>query len=169
MVVVIWQRAPSQVWAGLRFSLSERWCGVLQGCLHKKSYYVSHIQVWTLSDGQSSLWSCRASKASPTFSKKSVIHAVVNVFSSSFFFFWSCFCLHYNCWLCWWLLGTLRTEACSTLHTPHFFTINTWAGENPLSADRAASFLTKKKIETINKIQKRDLSLDAFSWSNNTN
>lgn len=45
----------------------------------QKSYYISHIQVWTQNDGQSSLWSWGASKVSPTFSKKSVIHSVVEV------------------------------------------------------------------------------------------
>lgn len=85
-VAVVWQHATSQAWAGLRFFVSESLCGVLQGCLHKKSYYVSQIQIWTPSDGQSSHWCWGVRKALPTFSKKSVIHAVVNVF------WWGGFC-----------------------------------------------------------------------------
>lgn len=71
-----------QVWAGFFFS-SEHSVVFYKAASTEKSYYVSRIQVWTPSDGQS-LWSWGVSKASPTFSKKSVIHTEVNVFGFSF-------------------------------------------------------------------------------------
>lgn len=68
-----------QVWTFFPFTAQS---AVLQDCLHKKKkrYYISRIQVWTQNDGQSSLWSWGVSEASPTFSKKSVIHTVIDFF-----------------------------------------------------------------------------------------
>lgn len=100
----------------------------LSGCVvfyksastQKKSYYVSHIQVWTPSDGQSSHWCRGVSKASPTFSKKSMIHAVVNVFW--WVFFSSVFWLTYSPWLlCSSSLLSLLTGACCSFHATQFF------------------------------------------------
>lgn len=109
-----------QVWVSLFFSEHGT---VFYKAASTKRYYISHIQVWTQSDGQSSLWSCWVCKASPTFSKKSVIHAVVNVFwfffLFSFFFFFSR--LIYNpCLLCSVSPAFLLTGACN-LHTTKSF------------------------------------------------
>lgn len=116
-VAVVWQCVPSQVWARFRFFLFFLSGNVVfYNAASTKSYYVSHIQVWTLSDGQSSLWSRGASRASPTFSKKSVIHAVVNAFwFFSFSFFLSCFCLVCNACLLRSLVSLVTRSCCSLM------------------------------------------------------
>lgn len=104
-VVVVWQRAPSQVRAGLRFLSSSM--VFYKAASTKKEEKMAHFN---LSDGQSSLWCWGASKASPTFSKKSMIHPVVNLFFFSHFVF----CLIYNPHL---LLSVfLPNKACWSLH-----------------------------------------------------
>lgn len=86
----------------------------------KKSYYVSHIQVWTANDGQSSHRCRGASRASPTFSKKSVIHSAVNVFWCVFsvMFFWL---IRRLCSLCQSLPLSRRTGARCSPRAAQFF------------------------------------------------
>lgn len=46
-VAIVWQHAPSQVWAGLRFFFSPEGSVVFYKAA-STSYYISHIQVWTV-------------------------------------------------------------------------------------------------------------------------
>lgn len=96
------------------FSLSLSWAqrGVLYkaASTEKKSYYISHIQVWTQSDGQSSLWCRGVSEASPTFSKKSMIHAVVHVGFSLSLCACVCMCAPFS----------LRSYFLQSLYCAHF-------------------------------------------------
>lgn len=127
-VTVVWQHVLSQVWAGLRGFFQSGGSVFYKAASTKKLLCKSHSSlnsVWravvTLKLG--------ASKASPTFSKKSVIHAVVNVFC---FFFLSCFCLICNPWLlCLNFLVLPLTRDCFSLHTTQFFKCYCRPGEAP--------------------------------------
>lgn len=100
------------------FFFFPKWfCVLLPGCFHKKHYYVSHIVKSELRVmGSPHTDAGGAGKASPTFSKKSVIHAVVNVF---WCFFLLCFQLIRSpCSLCSSLCRL--TAACCSLHANQF-------------------------------------------------
>lgn len=100
------------------FSFPKWFCVPLPGCLQqKKNYYVSHIVKSELRVmGSPHTDAGGASKASPTFSKKSMIHAVLNVF---WCFFLLCFQLICSpCSLCSSLCRL--TAACCSLHANQF-------------------------------------------------
>lgn len=103
----------------VRFYLFPSFCGSTACCSTRlppqKSYYISHIQVWTQNDGQSSLWSWGASKVSPTFSKKSVIHPVVEVL---FFYIYFIFGMIYTLYLLCFVSSSVFSKW--SLHTIRF-------------------------------------------------
>lgn len=118
-MIVVWQHVPLQVWARLRvfFFFLSGFVFLYQAAFNKKNYYVSHIVKSELRVmGSPHTDAGGASKASPTFSKKSMIHAVLNVF---WCFFLLCFQLICSpCSLCSSLCRL--TAACCSLHANQF-------------------------------------------------
>lgn len=117
-VAVVWEHAPSHVWAGLRyfFYFLNAACSSTRLPPHKKLLCKSHSSL------NSEWWAVLTLKPGSEqslayISKKSVIHAVVNVFC---FFLLLCCRLNYNpCLLC--SPVFLLTGACCSLHTTRFF------------------------------------------------